>query len=229
MGAVNGIGRAVFAVAAVRPPETAAAKPAAPVAGVAVPRPVPLQVKAAGALAQAGEERARGLVVLPGDEAAGVVRGYAALFHLVDLAGDRIAPGAFAASLAKRGAAGIRMLWQHEPGRPIGVWTAVAEDARGLKVEGRLALGTRGGREAFQLISAGAVDGLSIGFRTQRAAKESGAARRRLVEIDLWEISVVTFPMQEGARVSSLGRQAAAEAPLALRLRAGAERIAAGR
>jgi len=225
MGAVIAMGRAAPSAATVRPPETAAAKPAASTAGVAVPKPGPLQVKAAGAWAEAREERTRGLVVLAGDDAAGIVRGYAALFHLVDLAGDRIAPGAFAASLAKRGAAGIRMLWQHEPGRPIGVWTAVAEDARGLKVEGRLALGTRGGREAFQLIAAGAVDGLSIGFRTQRAAKETGAARRRLVEIDLWEISVVTFPMQEGARVFSLG----GELPLALRLRAGAERIAAGR
>ena len=157
--------------------------------------------------------------------AAGTVRGYAALFLQVDLAGDRILPGAFAASLTRRGAGGIRMLWQHEPGRPIGVWTRVTEDARGLFVEGRLAMETRGGREAFQLIAAGAVDGLSIGFRTTRAARETapGGAKRRLVEIDLWEISVVTFPMQQGARVRAVGNEAA---PLALRLRDGAQKIA---
>jgi HK97 family phage prohead protease len=242
MGAVRE-GRKAPEVQTARPPETAAVKPAASAAAIVAPRPVSLETKAALALPGQGRGAAavrlgnfegaampdggtHGLAVVAGDGAAGIVRGYAALFHLVDLAGDRIVPGAFAASLAKRGAAGIRMLWQHEPGRPIGIWTSIAEDARGLRVEGRLALGTRGGHEAFQLIAAGAVDGLSIGFRTQRAAKETGAARRRLVEIDLWEISVVTFPMQEGARVLALG---GGEMPLALRLRAGAERIAAGR
>ena len=212
---------------ATRPPETAAVKPAAAAASLTVPRPGALETKSAGALALRRDVGAQGLLAVEGDKAAGIVRGYAALFHLVDLAGDRIAPGAFRASLLRRGAAGIRMLWQHEPGRPIGIWTSITEDQRGLWVEGRLAMGTQGGREAFHLIAAGAVDGLSIGFRTQRASKEAGGARRRLVEIDLWEISVVTFPMQEGARVLSLGD--GGEAPLALRLRAGAERIAAGR
>lgn len=140
----------------------------------------------------------------------GVIRGYASLFGLVDLAGDRIEPGAFRASLARRGTSGIRMLWQHESGRPIGVWTAIDEDRNGLLVEGRLALGTAGGREAFALIEARAVDGLSIGFRTRRAEKPpagaGGGVRRRLVEVDLWEISIVTFPMQERARVIELRR-----------------------
>lgn len=240
---------------AARPPETAAARPGAATAGMVAGRPAPLQTKAAamvplqskaagapgvGLRANGGMGRAFGgrpsgaMASVPAvardDSAAaatGTVRGYAALFHQVDLAGDRILPGAFAASLARRGAAGIRMLWQHEPGRPIGVWTRVAEDARGLFVEGRLAMETRGGREAFQLIAAGAVDGLSIGFRTTRAARETapGGARRRLVEIDLWEISVVTFPMQQGARVRAVGNEAA---PLALRLRDGAQRLRAG-
>lgn len=167
---------------------------------------------------------------------AGLIRGYASLFGGIDLAGDRIEPGAFARSLGRRGAVGIRMLWQHDPGRPIGVWTAVGEDAKGLRVEGRLALQTAGGREAFGLIEAGAVDGLSIGFRTRRAAsgREDGAGRRlagtglqavrrRLLEIDLWEISVVTFPMQERARVLEWR---GSQAGLAGRLREQAARLA---
>lgn len=158
---------------------------------------------------------------------AGLIRGYASLFGVTDMAGDRVEPGAFRASIAKRGAAGIRMLWQHEPGRPIGVWTAVREDRTGLLVEGRLALSTRSGREAFALIRSGAVDGLSIGFRTKRARRDAAGAKRRLVEIDLWEVSVVTFPMQERARVLETRCIAGATPPpeLAARLLAEAERL----
>ncbi|BDA83687.1 hypothetical protein Sa4125_12290 [Aureimonas sp. SA4125] len=155
---------------------------------------------------------------------AGTIRGYASLFGVVDLVGDRIEPGAFLASLARRGPARIRMLWQHDPARPVGVWTRLREDPTGLLAEGRLALETQGGREAFALIEAGAVDGLSIGFRTKRAVRDrgGGGTRRRLVEIDLWEISVVTFPMQEGARLIDVR---AAMPGLATRLRAGARRL----
>jgi len=95
------------------------------------------------------------------------------------------------------------MLWQHDPAQPVGVWTRLAEDWHGLYAEGRLALGTAGGRNVFELLKAKAVDGLSIGFRARRskAVREAGA-RRLLIDIDLWEISVVTFPMQEAARVA---------------------------
>src|SRR5688572_22360492 len=85
----------------------------------------------------------------------GTIRGYASLFGVADLAGDRIEPGAFRASLARRGARRVRLLWQHDPARPIGVWTRLAEDRTGLFAEGRLALDTEGGREAFALIEAG--------------------------------------------------------------------------
>lgn len=133
----------------------------------------------------------------------GIVKGYASLFDRVDKSGDRVERGAFRRSLLRRGVAGVRMLWQHDPARPIGVWTRLAEDAVGLFAEGRLALGSAAGREAFALLRAGAVDGLSIGFQTRRAHPvRDGLARRQLVEVDLWEISVVTFPMQEAARVS---------------------------
>ncbi len=131
----------------------------------------------------------------------GLIRGYASLFERTDRAGDRIRRGAFARSLEERTAAGVRMLWQHDPGEPIGRWTVLREDARGLYAEGRLELGSRRGREALALLRGGAIDGLSIGFRTRRAQPLRDAARRLLTDIDLWEISLVTFPMQDAARV----------------------------
>ncbi|KAB0679953.1 HK97 family phage prohead protease [Aureimonas leprariae] len=158
----------------------------------------------------------------------GTVRGYASVFGAVDLSGDEVLRGAFATSLRQRGAAGVKMLWQHDPGRPIGVWTALREDKVGLWAEGRLALDTSGGREAYGLIRAGALDGLSIGFRTKRAERGGGLAKRRLAEIDLWEISVVTFPMQELARLAmkrALKAPLAAASDLVARIRAGARSL----
>lgn len=140
-------------------------------------------------------------IELAGSDASGRLRGYAAIFGDTDLAGDVIEPGAFTASVVTRGAPGIRMLWQHDPARPVGTWTLIREDRTGLYVEGRLALRTQAGHEAAELIAAGALDGLSIGFKTKLARRAVGPVRRRLVTIDLWEISLVTFPMQERARL----------------------------
>lgn len=128
------------------------------------------------------------------------IEGYASLFGRVDRAGDRVMPGAFAAALARRGASGIRMLWQHDPNEPIGRWTAIGEDRTGLFVRGELLDGVKRGREAAALVADGALDGLSIGFRTVKARRDR-AGVRELTEIDLWEISLVTFPMLLGARV----------------------------
>ncbi len=130
--------------------------------------------------------------------------GYASLFHVRDEGGDIVLPGAFAASLRRRGARGVRMLWQHDPARPLGVWLALREDARGLFVHGRLALNTRQGREAAELLRMGALDGLSIGFRTLRASHDRPRKARLLRAVDLWEISLVTFPMLSGARARPL-------------------------
>ncbi len=142
------------------------------------------------------------LIELAGPDASGRLRGYAAIFGDADLAGDIIEPGAFTASVVTRGSSGIRMLWQHDPARPVGTWTLIREDRTGLYVEGRLALRTQAGHEAAELIAAGALDGLSIGFKTKLARRAVGPVRRRLVTIDLWEISLVTFPMQERARLT---------------------------
>lgn len=132
--------------------------------------------------------------------------GYASVFGAVDLGRDRIAPGAFAASLRRRGTRGIRMLFQHDPNEPIGTWLSIEEDARGLKVEGRLALGVTRAREVHELMAAGAVDGLSIGFQTVKARRDGPKGVRTILEADLWEISIVTFPMLPEARVSAVKR-----------------------
>lgn len=132
--------------------------------------------------------------------AAGAIEGYASLFGVVDLSGDLVERGAFAHSLRRRGTA-IRMLFQHDPSEPIGIWTEIAEDARGLHARGTLNLAVGRAREVAALLAQGAIDGLSIGFKTVRARKTGGV--RRLAEIDLWEISVVTFPMLPDARVEA--------------------------
>jgi HK97 family phage prohead protease len=132
---------------------------------------------------------------------AGAFSGYASLFGVVDSGGDMVMAGAFARSLVKRGAQGVKMLWQHQAAEPIGLWTSIVEDARGLKVEGRLDLSVARAREALSLMRKGAVDGLSIGFRAMRATTEKSSGVRRLEEIDLWEISIVTFPMLPQARI----------------------------
>lgn len=137
----------------------------------------------------------------------GVFEGYASLFNLPDLGKDVVEPGAFAQSLARRGPAGIKLLWQHDPGEPIGRWLSLQEDGRGLFVRGRLSLGVRRARDIHALMRDGAVDGLSIGFRTLRQRAEPRGLRR-LLQIDLWEISVVTFPMLPQARISAVKQTA---------------------
>lgn len=129
------------------------------------------------------------------------IAGYASLFNLSDGGGDVVAKGAFRTALGRRGASGVRMLWQHDPSRPIGIWDRIEEDKLGLYVAGRLLTGLELGREAALLITAGALDGLSIGFRAIKAQKMAGGAVRRLAEIDLWEVSLVTFPLLDAARL----------------------------
>ena len=131
-----------------------------------------------------------------------VIEGYASLFGQTDQGGDIVAKGAYARSLSRN--SGIKMLWQHDPAQPIGVWDEVREDARGLYVKGRLLDSVAKGREAAALVAAGAIDGLSIGYRTVTAAKND-QGRRVLTELELWEVSLVTFPMLPSARVTAKG------------------------
>lgn len=134
----------------------------------------------------------------------GTFEGYASLFEREDLGGDVVQQGSFRESLANRGAGGIKMLFQHDPGQPIGVWQRLHEDARGLFARGRLMTEVAKGRELLSLMRAGAVDGLSIGFRALKGNRDKRTGVRRLEKIDLWEISVVTFPMLPGARIASV-------------------------
>lgn len=143
-------------------------------------------------------------LVVQADATGAVIEGYASLFGRRDQGGDVVMPGAYGASLAAMGAQGrrVKMLWQHDPREPIGIWDEVREDATGLWVKGRLLADVARAREAAALLQAGAIDGLSIGYRTKRAERD-GKGQRLLAEVELWEVSLVTFPMLPEARVAA--------------------------
>lgn len=167
---------------------------------------------------------AQGVQVTKGTE----ISGYASLFGRCDQGGDIVEKGAYSASLARLVASGrrVRMLWQHDPTEPIGIWDEVREDAQGLFVKGRLLPEVARAREAAALIAAGAIDGLSIGYRTVRATKD-GQGRRRLSEVELWEVSLVTFPMLATARVHAMTKAQADLRDLARVLEAARAKMAA--
>lgn len=141
------------------------------------------------------------------------IEGWAAIYDEVDLNGDVIAPGAFRNSLAKSGSLAVKLLYQHAAEQPVGRWLKFEERARGLYAVGELFLATQTAREAAELVRAGIVDGLSIGYRTRKASKANGA--RRILDADLWEVSIVTFPMAPKARLARIGDQSAREPILA--------------
>src|SRR5581483_3767822 len=144
----------------------------------------------------------------------GTVEGYASLFGEVDQARDMVMPGAFAASLRRRGVRRVPMLFQHDPAEPIGVWLELREDMRGLYARGRLIPEVVRARELWALLEAGTADGLSIGFRTVKGRLDPKTRIRKLYAIDLWEISIVTFPLLAGARVRAVkGRASSRPAP----------------
>lgn len=148
-------------------------------------------------------------------DADGAFEGYASLFNREDLGRDVVLPGAFRESLAGRGPRGIKLLFQHDANQPIGVWTTLEEDARGLYVRGRLMREVTRAREVMALMRAGALDGLSIGFKTVRARRDRASGVRRLEKIDLWEISIVTFPLLPEARITSTKDTSTKEKPFA--------------
>lgn len=121
--------------------------------------------------------------------------GYAAVFDRPDRGGDVVRVGAFARSLG-RGAGAVPLLWQHDPARPIGRLEYLMEDRRGLRVIGRLV-----DARAARLVRAGAVRGLSFGYRVRAA---QGEGPRELTELELVEVSLVTLPMQPKARVHAV-------------------------
>lgn len=132
----------------------------------------------------------------------GRIKGYASRFGEPDQSGDVVLPGAFTASLDRLRKSGrtVKLLWQHDPAQPIGVWSKVLENETGLWVSGEVLTDLVRGREAAILMKAGAIDGLSIGYRVVRAEPNRDTGGRLLHEIDLWEVSLVTFPMLPTAR-----------------------------
>lgn len=133
----------------------------------------------------------------------GTFEGYASVFGVRDFGGDVVERGAFAETLKERRPA---MLWQHDYERPIGTWTAVEEDSHGLHVKGKLVVTSTAGRDAYELMKAGALTGLSIGYTRRKGGSvwDDVAKVRRLTALDLHEISPVTFPMLDVARVSAV-------------------------
>lgn len=136
----------------------------------------------------------------------GSIEGYGSVFGVRDNYDDVIASGAFAATLKAHKDAGTMpaMLWQHDSSEPIGIWTSMVEDARGLRIIGKLALDTVRGKEAYALLKMGALNGLSIGFISKQWAYDRDTEVRTLTEIDLWEVSLVTFPANEKARITGV-------------------------
>jgi len=138
------------------------------------------------------------------------IEGYASRFGLRDLNDDVVVPGAFRDSLLRTGARGVRMLYQHQVKSPVGVWDEIVEDAMGLFVRGRIIDASPEARMAGALVRTGVVDGLSIGFRTEKSRPSDGGRLRVLAAVELWEISIVTFPMLPSARITRFWEAAVA-------------------
>lgn len=142
--------------------------------------------------------------------------GYGSVFDVKDQGGDIIEKTAFDGAM-KKAASGWRpkMLWQHDPSQPIGKWEELKVDSRGLQVKGRLMKEIAKGAEVYAMMKAGVVDGMSIGYKTVKADYQKTA--RVLKELDLWEISVVTFPMNTDSLISSVKQLSVRETEHVLR------------
>lgn len=136
----------------------------------------------------------------------GTFEGYGAVFGNVDFGGDKIEPGAFAEAIKEIQASGRKlvMLWQHNTDEPIGVYDEITEDEYGLKVKGRFLLEVARAREAFALMKGGAISGLSIGYGVKKSSRDETTGVRSLLALALYEVSVVTFPMNDDARVATV-------------------------
>jgi len=155
----------------------------------------------------------------------GVFSGYASVFGALDQQNEIVAPGAFTRSLGQWRKQGRlpAMLWMHDPTQPVGLWLSVKEDSNGLAVDGRLALRTQKGGEAYELLKMGALTGLSIGYRVIASRIDAARKARVLTDVDLFEISLVTFPANEAARVDDVKRTG--DVGLRRELRAAAARL----
>ncbi|OGB26199.1 MAG: hypothetical protein A3I66_00670 [Burkholderiales bacterium RIFCSPLOWO2_02_FULL_57_36] len=131
----------------------------------------------------------------------GLFSGYGSVFGVIDSYKEIVVAGAFTDSLKTRQPS---LLWQHRSGEPIGIYTGVKEDAIGLHVEGKLALKTVRGAEAYELLKMGAISGLSIGFEVRDESYDRVTGVNTLKTLDLWEVSLVTFPANDAARITGV-------------------------
>lgn len=143
---------------------------------------------------------ASGLEIQLKADADGRIAGYGSVFNNIDSYGEKVAPGAFAQSLASNPLP--KMLWQHDKDRPIGKWLAAKEDGRGLFLDGQINLKTTAGRDAYEHLAAGDVDGMSIGYREVKVKNDGNV--RILEVLALYEVSVVTFPANTAATVAAV-------------------------
>jgi HK97 family phage prohead protease len=138
----------------------------------------------------------------------GEFEGYASVFGIEDQGHDIVMAGAFRRSLRARGVGGVKLLFQHDAREPIGIWRDIHEDGHGLYVRGYILQDVARGHDALALLRAGALDGLSIGYQLVRSRIDRARGARLLLDIDLWEISLVTFPLLPAARVTAVKRNA---------------------
>lgn len=131
----------------------------------------------------------------------GYFEGYASVFNFLDHHGDSVKKGAFKNSLLTRSVKGLKMLWQHDQNKPIGVWEEAREDAYGLYVKGRLLMEVPQAQEAYAFLKAGVIEGLSIGYNSVHSYFDNSKKINFLTEVDLLEISLVTFAANEKAKV----------------------------
>lgn len=136
----------------------------------------------------------------------GEFEGYGSVFGNKDLGNDVVEKGAFAESLKMKKPEDVKLLYQHKSDMPIGVFDSIKEDEHGLRVKGRLALQTQAGREAYELMKMGALKGLSIGFKVnpEKVSYDRRTNKRTIREVDLMEVSLVTFPMNPKAMIRSV-------------------------
>jgi HK97 family phage prohead protease len=145
----------------------------------------------------------------------GEIEGYGSVFGVKDTYSDIVAPGAFKASIAEHKANGSMpaMLWQHDQSEPIGVWTEMEEDATGLRVKGQIVTETEKGKAAYALLKKGALRGLSIGFVSKEWFYSEDDDIRTLTAVDLWEVSLVTFPANGKAMIDTVKNMGRIDAP----------------
>lgn len=150
------------------------------------------------------EVKSNGTLSIKSVDERGFFSGYASVFNHVDEQQDVVKPGAFKGTLEQweRQGQWPKMLWQHNQKEPIGRWHFMEEDSKGLYVEGQLLLDVQKAKEAYALMRAGAVDGLSIGFRVVKAERDHSSSLRYIKQVELLEVSIVTFAANERAKIT---------------------------